>query len=91
VPCATSTGWRPRETARKKRKLVERDVVARVIEADARDPVPDAVWAEAARHFDETQLAAILLSIAMANTWNRLNIATPSGRRREVVTSVATR
>jgi alkylhydroperoxidase family enzyme len=47
-----------------------------VTHIDPRDPVPDAVWAEASRHFDETQLAAILLSIAMANTWNRLNIAT---------------
>jgi len=44
--------------------------------SDREDPVPDAVWAEAARHYDERQLAALLVSIAMVNVWNRLNIAT---------------
>jgi AhpD family alkylhydroperoxidase len=38
--------------------------------------VPDDVWADAARHFDEKQLAALLVSISMVNVWNRLNIAT---------------
>lgn len=40
------------------------------------DPVPDAVWNEAARHFDEKQLAAVLLAIAGTNVFNRLNVAT---------------
>jgi AhpD family alkylhydroperoxidase len=40
------------------------------------DPVPDDVWAEAARHYDEQQLAALLLTIAMVNLWNRLNVST---------------
>jgi AhpD family alkylhydroperoxidase len=44
--------------------------------ADRPDPVPDAVWEEAARHYDETQLAALVLSIASINAWNRLNVAT---------------
>jgi AhpD family alkylhydroperoxidase len=44
--------------------------------ADRPDPVPDEVWAEAARHYDETQLAALVLSIASINAWNRLNVAT---------------
>jgi AhpD family alkylhydroperoxidase len=44
--------------------------------ADRPDPVPDAVWDEAARHYDEAQLAAIVLSIATINTWNRSNGAT---------------
>ena len=39
------------------------------------DPVPDVVWHEAARHFDETQLAALLLAISNTNTFNRLNVA----------------
>jgi AhpD family alkylhydroperoxidase len=43
---------------------------------DRADPVPDDVWAEAARHFDEPALAALVLSIAMINLWNRLNAAT---------------
>lgn len=44
--------------------------------ADRPEPVSDAVWADAARHYDETQLAALVLSIAAVNVWNRLNVAT---------------
>jgi AhpD family alkylhydroperoxidase len=44
--------------------------------ADAADPVPDSVWDEAARHYDEQELAALVLSIASINVWNRLNVAT---------------
>ncbi len=44
--------------------------------SDRADPVPDEVWAEAARHFDERALAALVLAIATINVWNRLNVAT---------------
>jgi len=44
--------------------------------ADRPDPVPDDVWDDAARHYDETQLAALVLAIASINIWNRLNVAT---------------
>jgi AhpD family alkylhydroperoxidase len=44
--------------------------------ADRRDAVPDDVWKEASRHFSETELAAITMSIALANFWNRLNVTT---------------
>jgi AhpD family alkylhydroperoxidase len=44
--------------------------------ADRSDPVPDAVWEEAARHYDDAQLAALVLSIASINAWNRLNVVT---------------
>ena len=44
--------------------------------ADSADPVPDDVWDEAARHYDEQELAALVLSIAQINVWNRLNVAT---------------
>src|SRR5213592_3085811 len=44
--------------------------------ADTADPVPDSVWEEAARHYDEQELAALVLSIATINVWNRLNVAT---------------
>jgi AhpD family alkylhydroperoxidase len=44
--------------------------------ADREDPAPDAVWDEAARHYDERSLAALLLTIAQINVWNRLNAAT---------------
>jgi AhpD family alkylhydroperoxidase len=44
--------------------------------ADRSDPVPDDVWDEAARHYDEAQLAALVLAIASINAWNRLNVVT---------------
>jgi AhpD family alkylhydroperoxidase len=44
--------------------------------ADRPDPVPDEVWNEAARHFSERELAALTLSIGLANVFNRLNITT---------------
>jgi AhpD family alkylhydroperoxidase len=44
--------------------------------SDRSDPVPDATWDEAARHYDEPELALLVLNIAMINMWNRLNIAT---------------
>lgn len=44
--------------------------------SDKADPVPDEVWLRAKRHYDEPQLAALLLSIATVNLWNRLNVAT---------------
>jgi AhpD family alkylhydroperoxidase len=44
--------------------------------SDREDAVPDAVWAEAARHYDDTALAALMLAIAAINVWNRLNVMT---------------
>lgn len=44
--------------------------------SDRADPVPDAIWEEAARHYDEQALGALVLSIAAINVWNRLNVAT---------------
>jgi AhpD family alkylhydroperoxidase len=38
--------------------------------------VPDDVWNDAARHYDERALSMLLLSIAVINVWNRLNVAT---------------
>jgi alkylhydroperoxidase family enzyme len=37
--------------------------------------VPDAIWNEADKHFNEQQLAALILAIANINVWNRLNVA----------------
>ena len=44
--------------------------------ADRPDPVPDDVWNDAARHYDEKALSAMLIEIAQINVWNRLNAAT---------------
>jgi AhpD family alkylhydroperoxidase len=41
--------------------------------ADRPAPVPDEVWDEAARHYSEPQLAALLVAIATINAFNRLN------------------
>lgn len=38
--------------------------------------VSDAVWSEAAKHYDERGLASLVLYIGMTNLWNRLNVAT---------------
>jgi AhpD family alkylhydroperoxidase len=44
--------------------------------SDRPDPVPDAVWNETARHYDQRGLAALVVAIAAVNVWNRLNVAT---------------
>jgi AhpD family alkylhydroperoxidase len=44
--------------------------------SDRPDPVPDEVWQEASRHYDEKALAALITSIGVINVWNRLNVAT---------------
>lgn len=49
------------------------EAVTRV--SDRADPVPDDVWADAARHYDEKTLSALILSIGLINVWNRLNAA----------------
>ncbi|WP_242614365.1 carboxymuconolactone decarboxylase family protein [Actinomadura roseirufa] len=43
---------------------------------DRTDPVPDEVWHEAAVHYSEPELAALLLAIGLGNLWHRLIIAT---------------
>jgi AhpD family alkylhydroperoxidase len=44
--------------------------------SDREDAVNDEVWKEAADHYDESALAALLIAIANINVWNRLNVAT---------------
>ena len=49
--------------------------------ADAAGGVPDEVWANAAKHFDEEQLAGLVSTIALINAYNRMNVIarTPAG------------
>ncbi|MFH8749471.1 carboxymuconolactone decarboxylase family protein [Streptomyces rimosus] len=42
--------------------------------ADAAGGVPDEVWANAAKHYDEEQLAALVSLIALINAFNRMNV-----------------
>jgi alkylhydroperoxidase family enzyme len=44
--------------------------------ADRPGAVPDEVFSEAAKHFDEKGLAAVILHITSINAWNRLNVIT---------------
>jgi AhpD family alkylhydroperoxidase len=72
----TVAAWRdtPYFTDAERAALALTEAVTRL--SDREDPVPDAVWQEAARHYDEPALAALLLAIASINVWNRLNVAT---------------
>ncbi|MFE7793481.1 carboxymuconolactone decarboxylase family protein [Streptomyces sp. NPDC057460] len=42
--------------------------------ADAAGGVTDAVWANAAKHFDEDELVALISLIAVINAYNRINV-----------------
>jgi len=69
-------GWReaPYYSDAERAALALTEAVTRL--ADRPGPVPDEIWAEAARHFDEQALAGLVLAIANQNLWNRLNVAT---------------
>jgi AhpD family alkylhydroperoxidase len=72
----TIAAWRdtPYFTDAERAALALTEAVTRL--ADRSDPVPDEVWDEAARHYDEGELGALVLAIAGINTWNRINAAT---------------
>ena len=44
--------------------------------SDRPDPVPDEIWNEAAKHYDEKGLAALIIQIGAINVWNRFNAST---------------
>jgi AhpD family alkylhydroperoxidase len=69
-------GWHdaPYFTDAERAALALTEAVTRL--SDRSDPVPDEVWNEAARHFNEQELGNLVLSIALINVWNRLNVAT---------------
>ena len=73
---ATIAAWRetPYFSDAERAALALTEAVTRL--ADRLDPVSDEVWSEAARHYDEQQLATLVLCIANINVWNRLNVAT---------------
>jgi len=73
---ATVAAWReaPYFTDAERAALALAEAATRL--ADRPDPVPDEIWDAAAGHYDEKQLAAIVLMIAVANLFNRLNATT---------------
>ncbi|MEW9556105.1 carboxymuconolactone decarboxylase family protein [Nonomuraea sp. NPDC050783] len=72
----TLAGWRdaPYFTDEERAALALTEAVTRL--ADRPEAVSDEVWSEAADHFDEKQLGALVMAIASINVWNRLNAAT---------------
>lgn len=68
--------WRdaPYFTDAERAALALTEAVTRL--SDRANPVSDEIWDEAARHYDETALAVLVLAIALVNIWNRLNVAT---------------
>ena len=72
----TVAAWRdaPYFTDAERAALALTEAVTRI--ADREDPVPDSVWQEATRHYDERAMTGLLLSIATINIFNRLNVAT---------------
>ncbi|NIJ31669.1 carboxymuconolactone decarboxylase family protein [Sphingomonas oligoaromativorans] len=65
--------WRdtPFFTEAERAALALAEAVTRI--ADRADAVPDDVWNEATRYYDEKALSGLLLQIAQINVWNRLN------------------
>jgi AhpD family alkylhydroperoxidase len=51
--------------------------------ADRPGAVTDEIWAAAAKHFDEKQLRALVLMVALSNFFNRINttLRVPAGTR----------
>jgi AhpD family alkylhydroperoxidase len=68
-------GWRlsPHYNDAERAALELTEVITRM-EGDS--PLPDDVWDNASRYFDERSMAALLLTIAIANGNNRFSIST---------------
>jgi AhpD family alkylhydroperoxidase len=72
----TLAAWReaPYFTEAERAALALTEAATRI--NDRPDGVPDDVWNEAARHYDERALTALVVQIAGINAWNRLNVTT---------------
>ncbi|WP_259782622.1 carboxymuconolactone decarboxylase family protein [Aestuariispira ectoiniformans] len=68
-------GWRdtPFYTEAERAALALTESMTRL--ADQSDAVPDPIWDEVCRHYDERARSSLILSIAMINLWNRVNAA----------------
>lgn len=72
----TVAAWRETSyfTDQERAALALTEAVTRI--ADNPDGVPDDIWNQAAQHFDASTLAALVMAIASANAWNRINVTT---------------
>jgi AhpD family alkylhydroperoxidase len=73
---ATVAAWReaPFFTEAERAALALAESMTRL--ADSPDPVPDAVWDEAQKHYGEQEISALIMCIATTNLYNRLNVTT---------------
>jgi AhpD family alkylhydroperoxidase len=73
---STLAAWRdaPYFTEAERAALALAEAATRL--SDRADAVPDDIWSDAAKYFDEPALAALVVIIASINLWNRMNIAT---------------
>jgi AhpD family alkylhydroperoxidase len=91
--------WRdaPYFTNAERAALALTEAVTRM--SDREEPVPDAVWDAAAKHYSEQELGALIMAIAIINVWNRVNVSTKqvagewtkSEEARKWIESLATR
>ena len=72
----TLAGWRETTyfTPAERAALAFAEAATRL--ADRAEAVSDEIWAETARHYSETELAALVVQVGMINLWNRLNVTT---------------
>ncbi|HKD93904.1 MAG TPA: carboxymuconolactone decarboxylase family protein [Gaiellaceae bacterium] len=70
----TVAAWReaPYFTEAERAALALTEAVTRL--SDRADPVPDEIFEEASRHYDEQALASLIIEIAAINVWNRFNV-----------------
>jgi AhpD family alkylhydroperoxidase len=73
---ATVAAWRdsPYFSDAERAALALTEAVTRL--SDRADPVPDAIFDEAAKHYDQQALAALIITIALINAFNRINVTT---------------
>ncbi len=68
--------WREAEcfTDAERAALALTEAVTRL--SDRPGSVTDEIWDDAAKHYSEQELGALVISIGMVNLWNRINVTT---------------
>lgn len=74
--CSTKEAWREASYCTPAERAALALAEAMTLLAEGPEVVSDAVWAEAAQHYDEKGLAVLLFSIALSSLWNPLDAAT---------------
>ncbi len=71
----TVAAWReaPFFTEAERAALALTEALTRL--SDHAGPVPDELWDEVRKHYEEPAVAALLIEIGLINVWNRVNVA----------------